>query len=176
KRVLFDVGIAGPLAGFAALILPLIIGVSLSKVIPEIAARGEVVFGTPLLLRALEWAKFPGVPTGDIYLHPIARGAWVGVLATALNLLPIGQLDGGHIVYAFLGDRTKYLSWFLIAVLIPMGFYFTISWLVWAAILLLFGMRHPRIVDPTPIRGTRQWLALLALFILVLSFTPSTIK
>ncbi|MEO8100414.1 MAG: site-2 protease family protein [Acidobacteriota bacterium] len=176
KRVLFDIGIAGPLAGFAALILPLIIGVSLSKVIPGIAVRGEVVFGTPLLLRAMEWARFPGVPTADIYLHPIARGAWVGVLATALNLLPIGQLDGGHIVYAFLGERTKYLSWFLIAVLIPMGFYFAVSWLFWAAILFFFGMRHPRIVDPSPIRGTRQWLALLALFILVLSFTPSPIK
>lgn len=176
KRILFDVGIGGPLAGFAALILPLIAGVSMSKVLPGVAGAGDVVFGTPLLVRAMEWAMFPGVPVENIYLHPVARGAWVGVLATALNLLPIGQLDGGHILYAFLGERTKYLSWALVAVFIPMGFIYAYSWLFWAAILFFFGMKHPSLVDPTPIGPGRTKLALLALFILVLCFTPSPIR
>lgn len=176
KRVLFDVGIGGPLAGFAALLLPLIAGVSMSKVIPGIAGAGDVVFGTPLLVRALEWVIFPGVPVDSIYLHPVARGAWVGVLATALNLLPIGQLDGGHILYAFLGERTKYLSWVLVAVFVPMGFVYAYSWLFWAAVLFFFGMKHPSLVDSTPIGPGRTKLALLALFILVLCFTPSPIR
>jgi membrane-associated protease RseP (regulator of RpoE activity) len=176
KRILYDVGIGGPLAGFAALLLPLIAGVSMSKVIPGIAASGDVVFGTPLLVRLMEMAMFPGVPVENIYLHPVARGAWVGVLATALNLLPIGQLDGGHILYAFLGERTKYLSWVLVAVFVPMGFYFAYSWLFWAAVLFFFGMKHPSLVDPSPIGPGRTKLAILALFIFVLCFTPSPIR
>ncbi len=176
KRILFDVGIAGPLAGFAALILPMIVGVSLSKVVPGIATSGDVEFGTPLLLRLIEMAKFPGIPSSDIYLHPMARGAWVGVMATSLNLLPIGQLDGGHILYAFLGDRMKYFSWFLVLVFLPMGYFFAYSWWFWAAILFFFGMKHPSIVDHTPIGPTRSRLAVLALFVLVLCFTPSPIR
>jgi membrane-associated protease RseP (regulator of RpoE activity) len=176
KRILFDIGIAGPLAGFALLVWPLAAGVSLSKVVPGIAARGDLVFGTPLLLRCFEWIQFPGVAPSDIYLHPVARAAWVGLLATALNLLPIGQLDGGHILYSFLGERTKYLSRIFVAVLVPMGFFFAYSWLVWAVLLIVFGMRHPAIVDPVPIGRTRTWLGLLALVVLVLAFTASPIR
>lgn len=176
KRILFDVGIAGPLAGFLALLPPLIVGIALSKVVPGVATGGDVVFGTPLLIRGMELIRFPGVPVEDIYLHPMARAAWVGVLATALNLLPIGQLDGGHILYAFVGERMKYLSWLLVAVFIPMGFYFSTSWLFWAALLFFFGLRHPSMVDPSPIGKTRTKLALVALAILVLSFDPSPIQ
>ncbi len=176
KRILFDIGIAGPIAGFLALLLPLIAGVSLSKVIPGIAESGDVAFGTPLLVRALEWAMFPGVSNADIYLHPVARAAWVGVLATALNLVPIGQLDGGHIIYAFLGERVKYLSWLLVAAFIPMGYFFAYSWWFWALLLLFFGMRHPSVIDPTPIGGVRTRLAFFALFMLVVCFTPSPIR
>lgn len=103
KRVLFDIGIAGPLAGFIFMVPALAIGLSLSKVIPGIGHQGSLQFGVPMLEWLLQRAIFPGVPSGDIYLHPIARGAWVGMFATALNLLPVGQLDGGHIVYALLG-------------------------------------------------------------------------
>ena len=176
KRILFDVGIGGPLAGFVTLILPLIVGVSLSKVVPGIATTGDVVFGTPLLIRIIEWVQFPGVPVENIYLHPIARGAWVGVLATALNLLPIGQLDGGHILYTFLGERMKYFSWCLVAVFVPMGFYFAYSWLFWAAVLFFFGMKHPSLVDPTPIGVGRTKLAIAALFMFILCFTPSPVR
>jgi membrane-associated protease RseP (regulator of RpoE activity) len=176
KRILFDIGIAGPIGGFLVLLLPLIAGVSLSKVIPGLAESGDVSFGTPLLIRALEWAMFPGVEAADIYLHPVARAAWVGVLATALNLLPIGQLDGGHILYAFFGERVKYFSWLLVAAFIPMGFFFAYSWWFWAILLLFFGMRHPSLVDPTPIGRTRTRLAFFALFMLVVCFTPSPIR
>jgi membrane-associated protease RseP (regulator of RpoE activity) len=149
---------------------------SLSKVVPGIGAQGELVFGTPLILRLFEWALFPGAAINDIYLHPVARAAWVGVLATALNLLPIGQLDGGHILYAFLGERTRLLSRLFVLLLVPMGFFFAYSWLVWAAILFFFGMRHPAIFDPNPIGRVRTRLGVLALIIFLLSFTLAPIR
>lgn len=177
KRILFDIGVAGPLAGFVVLIWPLAIGVSLSKVIPGIAVNGDLIFGTPLLLRLFEWAQFPGVPAGNIYLHPIARAAWVGLLATALNLLPIGQLDGGHILYAFLGDRTKLLSRIFVFLLVPLALITrTYSWFAWAALLFFFGLRHPSIFDPRPLGRTRNWLGLAALAMLLLCFMPSPIR
>jgi membrane-associated protease RseP (regulator of RpoE activity) len=176
RRILFDIGIAGPLAGFVALLSPLVAGVALSKVVPGIGHSGDLVFGTPLIVRMMEWVRFPGVPVGDIYLHPVARAAWVGLLATALNLLPIGQLDGGHILYAFLGERTRYLSRAFILILVLLGFFFAYSWLVWAALLFFFGMRHPIIVDPNPLGGVRTRLALAALAILILSFTAAPVS
>jgi membrane-associated protease RseP (regulator of RpoE activity) len=184
KRILFDIGVGGPLAGFAVLILPLIAGVSMSKVVHGIGSHGELVFGTPLIVRLFEWIIFPGVPVGDIYLHPVARAAWVGLLATALNLLPIGQLDGGHVLYAFLGEKTRIWSRFAVAILAVLGLVqlFTSAykmgymWLFWAAFLLIFGMRHPAIVDPSPVGRTRTWLGVLALAIFILSFTAAPIR
>jgi len=175
RRILFDIGIGGPLAGFAMLILPLIVGVSLSHVSPNVGARGDLVFGTPLILRFFEWALLGARPE-DVYLHPIARAAWVGLLATALNLLPIGQLDGGHILYAFIGEWTRVLSRAFIGALVLMGFFFAWSWFFWAGFLFFFGLRHPVIIDPTPLSRTRRWLGLVALVILILSFTPTPIR
>jgi membrane-associated protease RseP (regulator of RpoE activity) len=184
KRILFDIGVAGPLAGFAMLILPLIVGVSMSKVVHGIGVHGELVFGTPLMVRLIEWIAFPGVAVGDIYLHPVARAAWVGLLATALNLLPIGQLDGGHVLYAFLGEKTRIWSRFAVGMLAMLGLFqlFTSAykmgymWLFWALFLLIFGMRHPAIVDPSPVGRTRTWLGVLALVIFILSFTAAPIR
>ncbi len=184
KRVLFDIGIAGPLAGFAMLIVPLAAGLWLSKNIPGIAERGELIFGTPLILRLLEWIRFPGASAADIYLHPVARAAWVGVLATALNLLPIGQLDGGHILYAFAGERTRKLSRVFVAALASLGLFqlFTTeykagyTWLIWSVVLLIVAMRHPTIIDPVPVGRRRAWLGVLALLLLILSFTPVPVR
>jgi membrane-associated protease RseP (regulator of RpoE activity) len=184
KRILFDIGVAGPIAGFAMLIIPLIVGVFLSKVEQGIGLHGDIVFGTPLILRFFEWIVFPGVPTSDIYLHPVARAAWVGLLATALNLLPIGQLDGGHVLYAFLGERTRIWSRFAVAMLAVLGLFqiFTSAykmgwmWLFWSAFLLIFGMRHPTIIDPSPIGRARSWLGVLALILFILCFTAAPIR
>ena len=184
KRILFDIGVGGPLAGFAVLIVPLFVGVSLSKVVPGIESHGQLVFGTPPILRFFEWILFRGVPTGDILLHPVARGAWAGLLATALNLLPIGQLDGGHVLYAFFGERTRILSRLAVAALAGLGVYllFTTAsnagmmWIFWAGFLIFFGMRHPAIVDPSPVGQTRTWLGVLALIIFILSFTAAPVR
>ena len=176
RRKLFDVAIAGPLAGFAALVPALIAGVAMSKVIPGIANEGDLVFGVPALIKLVESAIFPGVPVADIYLHPLARAAWVGILATALNLLPIGQLDGGHILYSFIGERSRILSRILVLLLIPLGLLYSWSWLFWAAFLFFFGMRHPPIYDPAPLGATRVKLGWVALLILILCFTVDPVR
>ena len=175
KRQLFDVGIAGPIAGFIFVIPALAIGLAYSKVIPGIAEQGDLIFSTPWILRLLEMIIFPGVPASDIYLHPIARAAWVGVFATALNLLPIGQLDGGHILYALIGERHRLLSRIFVAALVPLGLYYSYTWLVWAVLLFFFGMRHPRIYDVTEVDRGRKKLGWLALAIFLLSFTVAPI-
>jgi membrane-associated protease RseP (regulator of RpoE activity) len=176
RRALFDVGIAGPLAGFALLLPALAIGVACSKVIPGIAERGDLIFGVPPILRALEWMMFPGVPSADISLHPVAHAAWVGILATALNLIPIGQLDGGHIMYSFAARRHKLLSRLFVIALVPLGVFYSRSWLVWAVLLFLFALRHPTIFDETPLDRNRVLLGLAALAIFLMTFTLVPIR
>ena len=184
KKILFDIGIGGPLAGFAVLILPLIAGISLSKVVPGIGTRGEVIFGTPPIMWILERIIYPGVSPADICVHPVARAAWVGLLATALNLLPIGQLDGGHVLYAFLGERTRVLSRIFVAALAALGavqlftseYKVGYMWLFWAVVLFFVALRHPSIIDPDRLSLTRRWLGLVALIIFLLSFTLAPIR
>jgi len=175
KRILFDIGVAGPLAGFVFLLPALAIGIAFSRVIPGIAHHGSITFGTPPLLWLLEKAIFPGVPSADISLHPVARAAWIGILATALNLLPIGQLDGGHILYALAGERHKLISKIFIVILIPLGIFWWVWWF-WAAVLFFLGRRHPSIYDTTDIGPARTRLGWLALAVFVLSFTYAPIS
>jgi len=171
RQVLFDIGIAGPLAGFVFLLPALAIGLAYSKILPGIANRGDLVMGVPLLIRALDKAIFPGISPADIYLHPVARAAWVGIFATALNLLPIGQLDGGHILYSFVGDRHKLLSKIFVVALLPLGLFTRYwPWFLWAVLLYIFCLRHPSIFDSSRLSPGRRWLGYLALAIFVLCF------
>lgn len=174
RRELFDVGIAGPIAGFVFLLPALGIGLAFSKVIPGIGDQGDLVFGVPLLVRGLESLIFPGVPAHDIYLHPMARAAWVGLFATALNLLPFGQLDGGHILYSVASDRFRLLTRIFWFVLVAMGFLYW-PWWIWSVVLFFFGLKHPVIYDPQPLGPGRRRLAILALAIFLLSFMPAPI-
>jgi membrane-associated protease RseP (regulator of RpoE activity) len=176
RRQLFDVGVAGPLAGFAFIIPVLGIGLALSRIVPGVAVQGDFMFGTPLVLRLFEVLIFPGVPVSDIQLHPVARAAWFGVLATALNLMPIGQLDGGHMLYSLLGDWHRPLTNLFIVILIPLGVFFSWSWLLWAFLLFLFARRHPRIYDEAPLGAGRRKLGLLSLILLVVSFSLAPIR
>jgi len=170
KRVLFDIGIAGPIAGFVFLLPALSIGLAFSKIVPGITHQGTLTFGMPPVLWLLEKLIFPGVLPADIYLHPVARAGWVGVFATALNLLPVGQLDGGHILYALLGEKHRIISRVFIALLIPAGLFFWQGWLMWAVLLFLFARRHPAIYDFTDIGRERVRLGVLALAMFLLCF------
>lgn len=168
RRSLFDIGVSGPLAGFVLLLPFLFAGVLLSHVIHGSQLQGSFSFGTPLMLRAVEELRFPGVPATDIALHPMAMAAWAGLLATAINLLPVGQLDGGHITYAVFGARGhRWLSWLLIASLAVCGFLYW-PWWLWAVAMFFF-RRHPLIYDEGSLGPKRRTLAVVALLLLVLS-------
>ncbi len=170
KRVLFDIGIAGPIAGFIFLIPALGVGLAFSKVIPGINHQGSIQLGAPALQWLLQKVIFPGVPAADIYLHPVARAAWVGMFATALNLLPVGQLDGGHVVYALFGRSHKWITWAFLATLLPMGWWWY-GWWLWAVLLFLFARRHPPVHDETDIGIGRIKLGVLALVVFILCFS-----
>jgi len=170
KRALFDIGVSGPLAGFVFLLPALSVGLAFSKVIPGIEQQGSLHFGVPGLEWLLERLIYPGVASSDIYLHPVARAAWVGMFATALNLLPIGQLDGGHIVYAFFPRRHRTISTVLCVLLVPLG-KFWLGWLIWGGLLLWLGRGHPGIYDATELGAGRRKLAWIALAVFILCFT-----
>jgi membrane-associated protease RseP (regulator of RpoE activity) len=170
KRALFDIGVSGPLAGFVFLLPALSVGLAFSKVIPGIEHQSSVHFGVPGFEWLLERVIFPGVASSDIYLHPVARAAWVGMFATALNLLPIGQLDGGHILYSFFPRRHRTISTVLCVLLVPLG-KFWLGWLLWAVLLFWLGRRHPGIYDATDLGAGRRKLAWIALAVFILCFT-----
>jgi membrane-associated protease RseP (regulator of RpoE activity) len=174
KRVLFDIGVAGPLAGFVFLIPALGVGLAFSKVIPGINHQGTIQLGTPALEWILQRLIFPGVPAADIYLHPVARAAWVGMLATALNLLPVGQLDGGHVVYALLGRSHKWITQTFLIALLPMGLRWS-GWWFWAVLLFFFARKHPPLYDQSEIGNPRVKLGILALIVFALCFTITPI-
>ena len=182
RRQLFDVGVAGPLAGFAVLVPFLLLGVARSEVVvpPGLGAvaPGDPVFillvpGRCLAIQAASLLFHGPLPEGAIlHLHPFALAAWFGLLVTAMNLLPVGQLDGGHVLYA-VAPRLQHLLalpvWLGVAAL---SFLFP-GWIVWSLILLLIGLRHPPVMRPGPGLGAgRLALAALALAVLAVSFMP----
>jgi membrane-associated protease RseP (regulator of RpoE activity) len=176
RRALFDVGVAGPIAGFVFALPALVVSLMYSRIIPTAAPTGNsIVFGDPLIFKAIE--RFLGMrtPEGyDVFLHPVGVAAWVGIFATALNLLPIGQLDGGHILYSVFGRYHTMLSRVLTGVLIPLGLIYWPGWLMWAVIMLFLGTRHPRLLDEEVRLGSgRKLLAFASLVIFILCFTPS---
>ncbi|MFL6416322.1 MAG: site-2 protease family protein [Bryobacteraceae bacterium] len=174
-RSLFDIGISGPIAGFLVALPFLIIGVKLSAACPGGQASASFVFGAPWLLHVLESLRFPGLPSSDVCLHPMAMAAWAGLLATAINLLPVGQLDGGHIVYALFGKGIHTLfSWTAIVGLAVGGLFYW-PWWVWSVALFFF-RRHPLIFDSQPVGSPRRLVAVVALFLFVLSFSPIPVR
>jgi hypothetical protein len=174
RTALFDIGIAGPIAGFIVAVFVLLVALMLSKPAPPGMDQGEVVLGFPLIFKFANWF-FMGdaMPLEKMLLHPMAVAAWAGMFATALNLLPGGQLDGGHILYA-LGPRLhRYVSRLTIAILIPMSFFFWAGWVLWAALLALTGTRHPNIPQWPDVSPGRRKLAWVAIGMLFLTMTPS---
>jgi len=181
KRVLFDIGVAGPISGFVLAVPALFIGLMLSNVaqVPPDMRGWEL--GEPLLFKLASRMISGPIPDGySVNLHPMAFAAWFGLLATALNLFPIGQLDGGHISYTVLGRRSTILSLVMIGAAVALTFV-SLSWVFWTlmmvAMLFAFGARHPPTLDEAvPLDRTRVWLAAFALLMFVLCFTPAPIQ
>jgi membrane-associated protease RseP (regulator of RpoE activity) len=175
-RALFDVGASGPLVGFLFALPPLAYGALHARVIPALALdpNADVVFGVPLILRLMTAVVQPNAHASDLLLHPVGRAAWVGLFATALNLLPVGQLDGGHIVRSVSPRAHRWISLILPLALVPLGIFLWRGWLIWAVILL--GLRFFRmapIYDPTPLDPNRRFGVFLALVVFILCFMAS---
>jgi membrane-associated protease RseP (regulator of RpoE activity) len=177
NRALFDVGASGPLVGFLFAVPALVYGVLHAKLVPGLAnpAHAEVIYGTPLLLRLLDALFHPGVSPSALLLPPVGRAAWVGLFVTSLNLVPVAQLDGGHILRSLSARLHRFMSLFLPVGIILLGLAgFWDGWYVWGALLLVMRfLRVAPIYDPAALNPARQCAALFALLIFLLSFMPA---
>ena len=176
KRIaLLEIGAAGPIAGFIVAVPALIWGLYHSQVIETISSSG-IKLGDSILMKLLTLSLFPDLgSTEDVILHPVAFAGWIGLLVTMLNLLPIGQLDGGHIAYALLGERFNILAKYVLLLLIPMS-YFSLNWLVWGLLILLLmrTTKHPPIYNiEDPLTNREKWIGSISLAIFILCFIPA---
>jgi membrane-associated protease RseP (regulator of RpoE activity) len=191
---LFDIGIAGPIAGFVVAVPVMFYGLLASKLLtgdaaaaaaasvasPN-AANGSMLLGFPLIFKLAHWimaalgshAAIALAPVSALYLHPVAMAAWVGMLATSLNLLPGGQLDGGHIIFAVNPRLHRPISLLSILILLPMSWFYWAGWLLWAVVLRFTGSRHPDVPLLPPLDTKRRVLALFALIMLALTLIPA---
>lgn len=179
KRILFDIGFAGPFAGFVGSVIALILGIQTSEVISrKEISEDHVSLGTNLTMEILIRLIKGSIPEGhDLLLGPVAFAGWLGLLVTAMNLIPVGQTDGGHILYSILGRAHGFFAFIFIIGLILMGTFVWPGWLLWALILTLIGIRHPPVLNPfIPVDRKRAFLFIVAIGIFILSFSPSPFK
>ncbi|HLJ27114.1 MAG TPA: site-2 protease family protein [Candidatus Angelobacter sp.] len=181
RRDLFDIGIAGPIAGFIVAVPVLIFALLACKPLtPE--TSDSAAFGMPLIFKLAHYvlgalgshAAIAQLDPSQLFLHPTAIAAWVGMFATALNLIPGGQLDGGHIVFAIHPRLHRTASTLAILALLPLAWYFWPGWLLWAVVLRVTG-RHPPVPNLPPLDGKRRWLAVFGLIMFALTFAYNPI-
>jgi membrane-associated protease RseP (regulator of RpoE activity) len=181
RNALFDIGIAGPIAGFVVAVATLLVALALSKPAPSGLGPSDLELGYPLIFHLVHWmmaAVAPihpvaALPLDRVYLHPVAVASWVGMIATALNLLPSGQLDGGHIIYALWPRAHRYISWLTVLVLVILGQRY-MGWRIWAALVAamnIISWRQRQAPDFPEVHGARWVLAVVALAMLVTTFT-----
>jgi Zn-dependent protease len=137
RRALFDIGIAGPIAGFVVAVPLIAYAIAISKIVPGIQESSDIIFGKPLLMHIFIGMFHPGADPTSILLHPVGRAAWFGLFATALNLLPVWQLDGGHILYSLVSKKHKEISLAVSLALVALGIYFWRGWALWGIVLLV---------------------------------------
>jgi len=176
RKALLEVGAAGPIAGFIVAVLAVILGLQLSTTV-KTSLGGGMILGEPLLFRAISHWLMTIPPDSDVLLHPIAFAGWIGLFITSLNLLPIGQLDGGHIGYAVFGKRHRYIALMMVGILIGLGALGWKGWLFWAVLVSFLGIGHPPVMDEHVPLGRRQLvIAWTALIIFLVTFMPLPIS
>ncbi len=175
KNELVDIGASGPLTGFVFAIIVTAIGLKFSTIVPIAYSEGSVGLGSSLIFKALSYLVLGPMPEGsDVMLHPVAFAGWIGFFITAMNLLPLGQLDGGHIVYAIIGRRHRLFSYAMIAMLIALGVWKWPGWIVWAILITVIGLRHPSVEDQhEPMDPRRRRTTTAALLVFILTFIPT---
>ena len=176
KSALLQIGAAGPIAGFIVAVPALIIGLTQSTVITLDETFEGMRLGDSLLMMGLTGIIFPGLgPNQDILLHSVAFAGWIGLLVTMLNLLPIGQLDGGHIAYAMLGEKYDKVALIALLSLIPLS-YFTLNWLIWGAMILILmrTVKHPPVMNIyEPLSYKDKKIGYMCLAIFIFCFIPA---
>jgi membrane-associated protease RseP (regulator of RpoE activity) len=183
RTALFDIGIAGPIAGFVVALVVLAVSLAWSKPMHHVAGSAEYEIGYPLIFNLLRRLLVSAgilrgasaLPLNRVLLHPMAIAAWVGMFATSLNLLPGGQLDGGHIIFSIAPRAHKLVSRLTILILLPMAYYLWTGWFLWAVLLQVSSFRHPQVAEWPKISGGRIWLGVFALLMLALTLTPAPI-
>ena len=179
KDALLQIGAAGPIAGFVIAVPALIIGLLLSDVVEKSNIQGALILGDSILMKILTWITHPKLmDTQDIMLHPIAFAGWIGLLVAMLNLLPIGQLDGGHVAYPMLGKKQRLIGQIAFIFLIPLSF-LSINWLIWGLLLLILmrSVKHPPIQDiHIPLSDTDKRIGYICLLIFIVCFIPAPFK
>lgn len=178
RKALVDVGASGPIAGFIVSVIASVIGLSLSGVVAVSEARGIMSLGDSILFSALARIVLGVVPAShDILLHPVAFAGWIGLFVTTLNLLPIGQLDGGHIVYAFLGNKHRLVSRVFVPLLFLLGFFFWEGWMFWGVLMFILGLKHPPVVYWEPsLDRRRKYIGAASFVIFIITFMPAPFK
>jgi len=178
RKQLFDVGVAGPLAGTVVAIPIALYGIRLSRIVDGAHAEGLLSLGDSVLFTALSRAVFGSLPEGStLLLHPIAFAGWVGLFVTALNLLPIGQLDGGHVLYGLFGRTAARISFFVFLGFSLLALFVSPGWLLLAFLILYFGYRHPpALEEEVGLDRRRKWVGIVTLLLFVLAFTPVPIS
>jgi membrane-associated protease RseP (regulator of RpoE activity) len=178
RKALLDIGISGPLAGFVISVIVSVIGLSLSRVVPVQETQEALGLGDSLLFSTLSQLILEYQPGAqDVLLHPVAFAGWIGFFVTSLNLLPIGQLDGGHIAYALFGERHSYLSKILIPILFLLGIFLWEGWAIWAIVLLILGLKHPPVFySEILLDAKRRFFGWLGFLIFIITFIPEPFK
>jgi len=177
RRALLYIGAAGPIAGFCVALPAMIYAYATASVVPVTPSPGSFSLAEPLLLQFIGRAILGPIQEGHaIHLSSVGLAAWFGIFVTVLNLLPMGQLDGGHIIYAMLGPYARYVSWAVVCLLLVLGFFF-LGWFVWAVLGWLTSRRPQLVLDPsTPLDRRSFVIAGIALVIFVLCFMPIPIS
>jgi membrane-associated protease RseP (regulator of RpoE activity) len=179
RNALFDIAVAGPLAGLLVAVPALMLGLGWS-VVATIPQGGHIVFGDSLLMRLFVYLTFGRIPSGmDVFVHPVALAGWVGLFVTALNLFPVGQLDGGRIAYALFGSGHRLVGYLTVGGLVGLGLVtWSPNWFVWAALVFFFvGFRHSAPLDDvTPLTPSRRLLGYVCLVLLVLLIPPVPVE
>ena len=178
RRALIDIGASGPIAGFIISLIAAVVGLYLSEIVPVSRTDGALNLGDSMLFSFLSRIILGATPSGsDILLNPIAFAGWIGLFVTSINLIPVGQLDGGHIAYALVGEKHIHLSMSLILIMILLGLFSWEGWFVWAALLLILGLRHPPVLYwEVPLDRRRRVVGWLSLVIFILTFIPVPFK
>ncbi len=176
RKALFDIGAGGPLAGLILTFPAIYFGLKASKIVPLNSLHGRgLILGDSLLFKGLQYLALGPIPKGyDVVLHPAAYAGWVGLFVTALNLLPIGQLDGGHILYALFGPKSLKVYRVGILLFAVYALFFNLEWVLLVTLLFFFGLKHPPPLDDvTPLDSKRRVIGIIMLIIFFSSFMPS---